>query len=226
MEASRTIVIGAGVAGLSAALYLRRAGIAVELIDPLPSAGGASFGNAGLISVDSATPIALPGMLRKVPGWLRDPLGPLTVRPSYLPRAAPWLARWVRAGRMDRVLAISDAMRAPPRVRGLGMVFQNYAIFPHLNVFENVAFPLRVRRAPRAEVAHRVGDAMELVKLDGFERRYGRELSGGQQQRVALARAIVAHPPIILMDEPLARSTRTCATTCRSRSRKSSSVSA
>lgn len=112
MEAAPAIVIGAGVAGLSAALYLRRAGIAVELIDPLPSPGGASFGNAGLISVDSATPVALPGMLRKVPGWLRDPLGPLTVRPAYLPRAAPWLARWVRAGRMDRVLAISDAMRA------------------------------------------------------------------------------------------------------------------
>lgn len=112
MGVAPTIVIGAGVAGLSAALYLRRASIAVELIDPLPSPGGASFGNAGLISVDSATPIALPGMLRKVPGWLRDPLGPLTVRPSYLPRAFPWLARWIRAGRMDRLLAISDAMRA------------------------------------------------------------------------------------------------------------------
>ncbi|MCW3474678.1 ABC transporter ATP-binding protein [Limobrevibacterium gyesilva] len=96
-----------------------------------------------------------------------------------------------------------DVTRTPSRLRGLGMVFQNYAIFPHLNVFENVAFPLRVRRSPKAEITQRVGEVMEMVKLQGFERRFGRELSGGQQQRVALARAIVAHPPIILMDEPL-----------------------
>lgn len=106
------IVIGAGVAGLSTALYLRRAGVAVVVIDPLPPAGGASFGNAGLLSPDTAVPIALPGMLRKVPGWLTDPLGPLSVRPSYFPRALPWLLRWIRSGRLQRVMAISDAMRA------------------------------------------------------------------------------------------------------------------
>ncbi len=106
------IVIGAGVAGLSTALYLQRAGVAVAVIDPLGAAGGASFGNAGLLSPDTAVPIALPGMLRKVPGWLTDPLGPLSVRPSYFPRALPWLLRWIEAGRLDRVLAISDAMRA------------------------------------------------------------------------------------------------------------------
>ena len=106
------IVIGAGVAGLSTALYLRRAGVAVAVIDPLPPAGGASFGNAGLLSPDTAVPIALPGMLRKVPGWLTDPLGPLSVRPSYFPRAVPWLLRWIRSGRLQRVMAISDAMRA------------------------------------------------------------------------------------------------------------------
>src|ERR1700761_5719464 len=106
------IVIGAGVAGLSTALYLRRSGMQVAVIDPLPPAGGASFGNAGLLSPDTAVPIALPGMLRKVPGWLADPLGPLSVRPSYFPRALPWLLRWVEAGRLSRVLAISDAMRA------------------------------------------------------------------------------------------------------------------
>ena len=75
-------------------------------------AGGASFGNAGLLSPDTAVPIALPGMLRKVPGWLTDPLGPLSVRPAYFPRALPWLLRWIEAGRLQRVLAISDAMRA------------------------------------------------------------------------------------------------------------------
>jgi glycine/D-amino acid oxidase-like deaminating enzyme len=106
------IVIGAGVAGLSTALYLQRAGVAVAVIDPLGPAGGASFGNAGLLSPDTAVPIALPGMLRKVPGWLTDPLGPLSVRPSYFPRALPWLLRWIEAGRLQRVLAISDAMRA------------------------------------------------------------------------------------------------------------------
>jgi D-amino-acid dehydrogenase len=106
------IVIGAGVAGLSTALYLRRAGVEVAVIDPLPPAGGASFGNAGLLSPDTAVPIALPGMLRKVPGWLMDPLGPLSVRPAYFPRALPWLMRWIEAGRLDRVLVISDAMRA------------------------------------------------------------------------------------------------------------------
>lgn len=106
------IVIGAGVAGMSAALYLQRAGVQVAVIDPLPPAGGASFGNAGLLSPDTAVPIALPGMLRKVPGWLIDPLGPLSVRPSYFPRALPWLLRWIEAGRLNRVMAISDGMRA------------------------------------------------------------------------------------------------------------------
>lgn len=106
------IVVGAGVAGLSTALYLRRAGLEVAVIDPLPPAGGASFGNAGLISPDTAVPIALPGMLPKVPRWLMDPLGPLSIRLSYFPRALPWLMRWVEAGRLNRVLAISDAMRA------------------------------------------------------------------------------------------------------------------
>src|SRR5690242_13654463 len=108
----QVLVIGAGVVGLSTALYLRRAGLEVTVLDPLGPAGGASFGNAGMLSPDTATPIAMPGMLRKVPGWLRDPLGPLAVRPSYLPRAVPWLLQWIKAGRIDRVLAISDAMRA------------------------------------------------------------------------------------------------------------------
>ncbi len=106
------LVIGAGVVGLSTALYLQRAGMRAVVIDPLGPAGGASFGNAGMLSPDTATPIAMPGMLRKVPGWLRDPLGPLAVRPSYFPRALPWLMQWVKAGRLQRVLEVSDAMRA------------------------------------------------------------------------------------------------------------------
>lgn len=107
-----TIVLGAGVVGLSTALYLKRAGRSVTVIDPLPPGGGASFGNAGMISADTAAPIAMPGMMSKIPGWLRDRKGPLVVRPSYMPTALPWLLRWAREGRLERVLAISDALRA------------------------------------------------------------------------------------------------------------------
>jgi spermidine/putrescine ABC transporter ATP-binding subunit len=96
-----------------------------------------------------------------------------------------------------------DISATPPQKRGFGMVFQNYAIFPHLNVFENIAFPLRARHWPKAAVTERVTWALDLVRLSRFAERYARQLSGGQQQRVALARAIVFHPPVVLMDEPL-----------------------
>jgi putative spermidine/putrescine transport system ATP-binding protein len=91
----------------------------------------------------------------------------------------------------------------PPHRRGFGVVFQNYALFPHLTVEENVAYPLRARRLPAAEIRDRVSQALRQVRLDGFGRRYARQLSGGQQQRVAMARAIVFHPRVLLMDEPL-----------------------
>jgi ABC-type Fe3+/spermidine/putrescine transport system ATPase subunit len=96
-----------------------------------------------------------------------------------------------------------DVTFLPPRRRNIGMVFQNYALFPHMTVFENVAYGLRVRRVAGAEVQRRVGEALALVRLDGFGGRAIRELSGGQQQRVALARAFVIEPDILLMDEPL-----------------------
>ncbi len=91
----------------------------------------------------------------------------------------------------------------PPERRGFGMVFQNYALFPHLSVFDNVAFGLDVRRIPRPAVAERVHRMLALVKLDGFEARYPGQLSGGQQQRVAIARALVIEPRVLLLDEPL-----------------------
>ncbi len=87
--------------------------------------------------------------------------------------------------------------------RNIGMVFQNYALFPHMTAADNVAFPLQVRKLPRAEIQRRVAEALELVHLGGLGGRYPRQLSGGQQQRVALARAIVFRPPLLLMDEPL-----------------------
>jgi spermidine/putrescine ABC transporter ATP-binding subunit len=97
-----------------------------------------------------------------------------------------------------------DVTGRPPHRRGLGMVFQSYALFPHLSVYENVAFGLRERRAPAAEVERRVGDALELVRLDRRGRQRPGELSGGMQQRVALARALVYRPRVLLLDEPLA----------------------
>src|SRR5207244_2293936 len=91
----------------------------------------------------------------------------------------------------------------PPERRGFGMVFQNYALFPHLSVFDNVAFGLDVRRVPRAEGGERVRRMLALVRLTGFETRYPAQLSGGQQQRVAIARALVIEPRVLLLDEPL-----------------------
>ena len=91
----------------------------------------------------------------------------------------------------------------PPEKRGLGMVFQTYAIWPHMNVFNNVAFPLQNRNMPREEIRESVARVLGFVQLDGFEKRPATKLSGGQQQRVALARALVAEPKVILFDEPL-----------------------
>ncbi len=96
-----------------------------------------------------------------------------------------------------------DVTRVPARRRNIGMVFQNYALFPHMTVGENVAYGLKVRRLPRDEIARRVDAALELVQLDGYGARQIQQLSGGQQQRVALARAVVIEPDVLLMDEPL-----------------------
>ena len=96
-----------------------------------------------------------------------------------------------------------DMTNLPPERRGFGMVFQNYALFPHLNVFENVAFGLRARHAAKTEMNDRVQSALELVQLPGYEKRAIDELSGGQQQRVAIARAIAIEPALLLFDEPL-----------------------
>ncbi|MCG8690493.1 MAG: ABC transporter ATP-binding protein [Minwuiales bacterium] len=91
----------------------------------------------------------------------------------------------------------------PPYLRNIGMVFQNYALFPHMTVEENLAFPLEARKVPKAEIGRKTRRALEMVQLDAFAKRRPGQLSGGQQQRVAVARALVYEPALVLMDEPL-----------------------
>lgn len=113
-----------------------------------------------------------------------------------------------RAGHIvlnERVYFDSESgITLPPQARPFGYVFQEYLLFPHLPVFENVAFGLRAQRLARSLIRERVNEALAQVKLTGYERRYPHQLSGGQQQRVALARALALHPTLLLLDEPLA----------------------
>ena len=97
----------------------------------------------------------------------------------------------------------TDVTHIPPHKRNLGFVFQQYALFPHLTVSENIAYALKMRRVPRSEIRTRVSETISLVRLDGLGERLPSQISGGQQQRVAMARAIVFRPPLLLMDEPM-----------------------
>jgi len=103
----------------------------------------------------------------------------------------------------DIRIGTDSIVSKPAHKRNIGIVFQNYSLFPHMTVFDNIAFPLKMRKRDLGEIQERVSRFLELVKLSGFEQRYPKQLSGGQQQRVALARALVFDPPILLMDEPL-----------------------
>jgi len=110
----------------------------------------------------------------------------------------------------------TEMIRKPPHLRDVGMVFQNYALFPHMTVAGNVGYPLKLRGVGKDEMADRVEKALETVQLGGFGDRGIDQLSGGQKQRVALARSIVFEPRILLMDEPLSALDKSCVTGCRS----------
>ena len=96
----------------------------------------------------------------------------------------------------------SRNLYVPPEERGLGMVFQAFAVWPHMNIFDNVAFPLKIQKVNKTDIAKRVKEALHHCSLDGLEEVYPSDLSGGQQQRIALARAIVTNPKVMLLDEP------------------------
>ncbi|MCW0507669.1 ABC transporter ATP-binding protein [Aeromonas piscicola] len=133
-------------------------------------------------------------------GELVTLLGPSGCGKSTLLRALAGLTP-VDGGQVR--VAGEDITWQAPQKRGIGMVFQSYALFPNMTVWDNVAFGLRMKPQPGRELAVSVQEALSLVELDGFERRYPGELSGGQRQRVALARALVVRPRILLLDEPL-----------------------
>jgi sulfate transport system ATP-binding protein len=134
-------------------------------------------------------------------GTLTTVLGPSGCGKSTLLRAIAGFER-IDAGTVR--LGDRDITMLPLRERNIGFVFQSYALFPHLTVEKNVAFPLDVRKTDRTAIRARVRELLDLVQLPGYEQRYPHELSGGQRQRIALARALAAHPALLLLDEPFA----------------------
>jgi ABC-type Fe3+/spermidine/putrescine transport system ATPase subunit len=164
------------------------------------SARGQSVAFAGVSRSFGAVKALLPTDLDVRAGEFLTLLGPSgSGKTTLLNIAAGYLSP--SAGRV--LVGGRDVTDLPPRRRNIGMVFQSYALFPHLSVFENVAYGLRARGMGTGELRRRADAALELVRLEGYGGRAIRELSGGQQQRVALARALVIEPDVLLMDEPL-----------------------
>jgi len=181
------------------------------LADPTAPAGialeGISKRFGAVAAVDDVTFDVAPGSLTAI-------LGPSGCGKSTLLRLLAGFER-IDAGRV--MLGGRDVTNLPLRDRNIGFVFQGYALFPHLSVAQNIAFPLDVRKADRKKTGDRVRELLDLVQLPGHEARFPHELSGGQRQRVALARALAAQPAVLCSTNPLPRSTCTCGAICAPR---------
>ncbi|MFF8829771.1 ABC transporter ATP-binding protein [Streptomyces sp. NPDC015131] len=154
---------------------------------------GVSVAYGGTVVLDSLD-------LTVEPGEVMALLGPSGSGKTTALRA---VAGFVRPASGRVFIGGRDVTGLPPYRRGIGMVVQSYALFPHMRVEDNVAFGPRAQKAPRSEIPGRVAEALELTDMAGYARRYPRELSGGQQQRVAIARALAVRPGVLLLDEPL-----------------------
>ena len=138
--------------------------------------------------------------LEIAPGEVMALIGPSGSGKSTAMRC---VAGFVRPLRGRVLIGATDVTQLPPHARDIGMVVQNYALFPHMTIEDNVAFGLRARQAPRAHIARRIAECLQLVGMAALRGRYPRQLSGGQQQRVAIARALAIEPSVLLLDEPL-----------------------
>ncbi|MEC4015173.1 ABC transporter ATP-binding protein [Streptomyces sp. H27-D2] len=168
---------------------------------PAPAAGPASGIRFDRVSVAYGKNVVLDGLdLTVEPGEVMALLGPSGSGKTTALRAVAGFVQPV-SGRV--LIGGRDMTGLPPHRRGIGMVVQQYALFPHMRVADNVAFGLKARKAPRGEIAGRVAEALEMTGMAAYARRYPRELSGGQQQRVAIARALATRPGVLLLDEPL-----------------------
>lgn len=171
-----------------------------RLMQDRPTPHGATIRISGLVKRYGAVAAVDDVSLDVAPGEFISLLGPSG---SGKTTTLMMVAGFVLPDQGKILLGGRDITQLAPYRRNIGMVHQSYALFPHMNVRQNVAFPLRMRGMGKAEIARRVDQALGLVQLTGFDHRKPGQLSGGQQQRVALARALVFEPPLLLMDEPL-----------------------